>query len=66
MNNKYPLKDESGKTMFVFEKHGKVYGHIVRNRTDKEPAKLLFETEKFDSVEALQTEYPPEEKDQEG
>lgn len=54
----YPLREEPGKTMFVFEKQGKVYGHIVKNRTDKAPAKFLFETPKFDSIELLKAEYP--------
>jgi hypothetical protein len=55
---KYPLRDESGKTMFVFEKNGKFYGHIVKDKTEKAPAKLLFETSKFDSVEKMKEEYP--------
>lgn len=55
---RYPLKDETGKTMFVFEKNGKVYGHIIKNRTDKSPAKFLFETEKYDSIEELKATYP--------
>jgi len=54
----YPLREEPGKTMFVFEKQGKVYGHIVKNRTDKAPAKFLFETPKFDSIEQLKAEFP--------
>jgi hypothetical protein len=39
MNEKYVLRDEPGKTMFVFEENGKYYGHIVKERTDKSPAK---------------------------
>ncbi len=58
MPTTYPLRDEPGKTMFVFEKHVRIYGHIIKNRTDKELAKFVFETEKFDSVEALKAEYP--------
>ncbi|MDQ0896320.1 MULTISPECIES: hypothetical protein [unclassified Paenibacillus] len=44
--------------MFVFEKSGKYYGHIVKNKTDKAPAKLIFETPKFGTVEELKAEYP--------
>jgi hypothetical protein len=58
MPEKYPLRDEPGKTMFVFEKNGKVYGHIIKNRTDKAPAKFIFETEKHDSVEELKAQFP--------
>lgn len=59
MIEKYPLRDEAGKTMFVFPAlGGKVYGHIIKNRTEKAPAKLLFETSKYDSVEALKGDYP--------
>jgi len=56
MPTTYPLRDEPGRTKFVFEKHGLIYGHIVKNRTDKELAKLVFETEKFDSVGALKAD----------
>ncbi len=59
MQNKYPLLNETDKTMFVFEKFGKVYGHIIKNPTSKAPAKLIFETAKYDSVELLMTDYPP-------
>jgi hypothetical protein len=56
---KYSLLDEPGKTMFVFSNiAGKFYGHIIKDRTDKAPAKLLFETGKYDSVEALKADYP--------
>lgn len=58
MPNKYPLREEPGKTMFVFERAGKVYGHIIKDKTDKAPAKFLFETEKYDSVDALKAAYP--------
>lgn len=59
MIEKYPLANEPGKTMFVFPAlAGKVYGHIVKNRTAKEPAKLVFETAKYDSVAALKADYP--------
>ncbi|MCD9025883.1 hypothetical protein [Cohnella silvisoli] len=58
MSNKYPLRDEPGKTMFVFEKLGKVYGHVIKDRTDKEMAKFLYETKKYGSIEELKEEYP--------
>jgi FAD synthase len=58
MTEKYALSDDPSKTMFVFEKNGKVYGHIIKNRTDKAPAKFIFETEKYDSIEALKAAYP--------
>lgn len=59
MIEKYSLRDEPGKTMFVFPAlAGKVYGHIVKNRTDKEPAKLVFETAKYENAEALKQDYP--------
>jgi hypothetical protein len=61
MNEKYALRDEPGKTMFIFDKNGKYYGHIVKDRTEKSPARLVFETPKFDSVEQLKAEYPQEE-----
>jgi len=57
----YPLRDEPSKTMFVFEKAGKFYGHVVKDRTDKAPAKLLFETQKFESLEQLKAEFPEKE-----
>lgn len=56
--NKYMLLNESDKTMFVFEKQGKVYGHIIKNKTNKSPAKFIFETNKYDSIELLKAEYP--------
>ncbi|MFK7696124.1 hypothetical protein [Paenibacillus sp. HJGM_3] len=59
MYNKYPLLNEPGMTMFVFEKFGKVYGHIIKDPTDKAPAKLIFETPKYDSVEKLESDFPP-------
>jgi len=58
MSNKYPMKDEPGKSMFVFVKLGKVYGHIIRDKTDKGPAKFIFETPKYDSIDALKADYP--------
>ncbi|MCM3274190.1 hypothetical protein [Paenibacillus elgii] len=61
MVEKYPLLKEKDKTMFVFEKNGKVYGHIIKNKTEKDPAKFIFETEKYDSIEKLKEEYPPQE-----
>jgi hypothetical protein len=33
MKEKYALWDEPNNTMFVFEKNGKYYGHIVKDRT---------------------------------
>lgn len=61
MPEKYILRDESNKTMFVFEKNGKVYGHIIKNRTDKAPALFVFETTKYDTVDQLKAEYPEKE-----
>jgi len=61
MIEKYVLSNEPDKTMFVFEKNGKFYGHIIKNKTDKAPAKFLFETAKFESVEKLKEEYPVQE-----
>ncbi|TMV49378.1 hypothetical protein FE783_12750 [Paenibacillus mesophilus] len=60
MIEKYPLANEPGKTMFVFRSPigSKIYGHIIKDRTDKAPAKLLFETSKYDSVDALKADYP--------
>jgi hypothetical protein len=52
-NEKYVLRDEPGKTMFTFAKKGKFYGHIVKDRTEKSPAKIVFETPKFDSIAQL-------------
>lgn len=62
MPEKYALREEPDKTMFVFEKNGKVYGHIIKNRTDKAPAKFIFETEKYDTVDELKEQYPEAEK----
>ncbi|NRF96119.1 hypothetical protein HQN89_35575 [Paenibacillus frigoriresistens] len=61
MIEKYSLLKEPDKTMFVFEKNGMYYGHIVKNKTEKSVAKLLFETAKYDSVEQLKSEYPAQE-----
>ncbi len=58
MIEKYALLNEPGKTMFVFEKNGKYYGHIVRDKTEAAPAKFLFETPKYDSIERLKEDYP--------
>jgi hypothetical protein len=59
MIEKYPLRDEPGKTMFVFPAlAGKVYGHIIKDRTDKAPAKIVFETAKYDTIGMLKAEYP--------
>jgi hypothetical protein len=54
----YRLLDEPDKTMFVFEKLGKVYGHIIKNKTTSKPAKFIFETGKYDSIELLKAEFP--------
>ncbi|SEC78248.1 hypothetical protein [Paenibacillus sp. GP183] len=59
MLERYPLREELGKTMFVFEKFGKYYGHIIKSRTDKAPALLVFETAKYESIELLKADYPP-------
>ncbi|GAA3401204.1 hypothetical protein ACFFNY_14575 [Paenibacillus hodogayensis] len=59
MIEKYKLANEPDKTMFVFPAlAGKVYGHIVKDRTEKGPAKLVFETSRYDSIEALKADYP--------
>jgi hypothetical protein len=58
MPDKYALRDEPGKTMFVFEKNGKVYGHVVKDKTAKGPAKFVFETPKYDSAAALKADFP--------
>lgn len=61
MIEKYRLRDEPDKTMFVFAKLGKFYGHIVKDKTVKAPAKFVFETQKYESVAELKAEYPAEE-----
>jgi hypothetical protein len=58
MIEKYGLRNEPDKTMFVFAKHDKFYGHIVKNKTAKAAAKFIFETASFDTIEALKAEYP--------
>jgi hypothetical protein len=58
MLEKYPLRDEPGKSMAVFEKFGKFYGHIIKDKTDKAPAKLVFETPKYETIEQLKADYP--------
>jgi hypothetical protein len=58
MIEKYILRDEPDKSMFVFEKNGKYYGHIIKNKTDKALAKFVFETASFDSIELLKEEFP--------
>lgn len=55
---KYKLKDEADKTMFVFKKNNKVFGHIVKDRTIKDPAKIMYETEKYSTIEELKKNYP--------
>ncbi len=62
MPEKYSLRDEPGKSIIIFEKHGKVYGHMVKDRDSKGPAKFIFETSKYDSVELLKADYPEVEK----
>jgi hypothetical protein len=59
MIEKYPLLDEPGKTMFIFEKLGKFYGHIIKDRTGKAPALFIFETPKYESIDQLKADYPP-------
>ena len=59
MIEKYSIASEPDKTMFVFAKNGQFYGHIVRNATAKAPAKLVFETEKYATIDALKAAYPP-------
>ncbi|UUZ82797.1 hypothetical protein LJK88_01820 [Paenibacillus sp. P26] len=54
----YVLLHEPDKTMFVFTKQGRFYGHIVKRKTDKAPAKLVFETPLYDTMEQLKAEYP--------
>lgn len=55
---KYKLENERDKTMFVFDRNGKYFGHVVKDRTDKTPAKLIFETGTYVSVDALKQDYP--------
>jgi hypothetical protein len=59
MLDKYPLREELGKTMFVFEKSEMYYGHIIKDRTDKAPALFVFETAKYESIVQLKADYPP-------
>lgn len=61
MIEKYTLLNEPDKTMFIFEKNGKFYGHIIKNKMDKSVAKLVFETAKYASVELIKSEYPAQE-----
>ncbi|MCR8633518.1 hypothetical protein [Paenibacillus radicis (ex Xue et al. 2023)] len=58
MIERYQLLNEPGRTICIFEKNGKYFGHILKDRTDKAPAKLVFETPKYDSLDALKLEYP--------
>ncbi|XEC97461.1 hypothetical protein AB6A23_13410 [Paenibacillus tarimensis] len=58
MIEKYQLLNEPDKTMFVFQKLGKYYGHIIKNKTEKAPAKFIFETARYDSMELLKADYP--------
>ncbi|NHN35455.1 hypothetical protein G9U52_37810 [Paenibacillus sp. S3N08] len=50
---------EKNRTMVAFEKDGKYYGHILKDATDKKPAMIVFETAKFNSLDALKVEFPP-------
>jgi len=59
LRKKYPLRDEPGKTLFIFEKNGKFYAHVVKDRTDKTAAKIVFETGKYDSIDEIEKEFPP-------
>ncbi|NOU95173.1 hypothetical protein GC093_18370 [Paenibacillus sp. LMG 31456] len=58
MIERYQLLNEPGRTICIFEKSGKYFGHILKDRTDKAPAKLVFETPRYDSLDALKAEYP--------
>lgn len=58
MPTKYPLRDEPGKSMYIFEKINRVYGHVIKDKTEKSPAKFVFETQKYDTVEQLKEDYP--------
>lgn len=61
MLERYSLLDEPNKSMFVFknEKNGQFYGHIVQNRTEKSPAKFIFQTQNYATIELLKQGYPP-------
>lgn len=61
MPEKYTLLNEPDKTMFVFERNGRYYGHIVKNKTEKAPAKFVFETSTYDTIDTLKADYPPQE-----
>jgi hypothetical protein len=58
MLERYPLLEDQGKTMIVFTRNGKFYGHIVKDKTEKSPAKFMFETQTFETIELLKAEYP--------
>lgn len=58
MIEKYILLNEQDKSMFVFQKGGKYYGHIIKNKTNTSPAKFVFETKMYDTLELLKTDYP--------
>jgi hypothetical protein len=58
--DRYTLRDEKNRTMCVFEKDAKYYGHILKDAIGKKPAMIVFETPRFDSLEAFKLEYPPE------
>jgi hypothetical protein len=58
MLERYPLLEDQGKTMIVFTRNGKFYGHIVKDKTEKSPAKFMFETQTFETIEQLKAEYP--------
>ena len=56
--DRYPLLNEPGKTMVIFERDGKFVGQVLKNRTEKAPAKLLTETKRYDTIDELIAEYP--------
>ncbi len=58
---KYPLLNEPNRTIVVFNRGNFLYGHILKNSTEKAPVKLMFETGKYASIEALKEEFPPAE-----
>jgi hypothetical protein len=55
----YSLLNENNRTMHIFEKNGKYYGQLIKDRTETSPAKFLFETAKFDTIADLKVEYTP-------
>ncbi|WP_240416761.1 hypothetical protein [Paenibacillus periandrae] len=61
MIERYSLLNESNRTLVIFEKNGRYYGHILKDRTAKSPAIIVFETEKYDSLDAIKAAYPARE-----